>query len=61
MRVVKPSSSASVETVASCAKFTLQAIIRGKIVPSAVVHTDGWRGTNICGYSKQKANDAVAE
>lgn len=28
----------------NCAKATLQAIIRGKIAPDAVVHTDGWRG-----------------
>ena len=33
-----------VEIVPNCAKATLQAIIRGKIAPSAVVHTDGWRG-----------------
>ena len=33
-----------VEIVPNCAKATLQAIIRGHIAPSAVVHTDGWRG-----------------
>ena len=33
-----------VEIVPNCAKTTLQAIMRGKIAPEAVVHSDGWRG-----------------
>lgn len=34
------------EIVEDCKKKTLQAIIRGKIDVSAVIHTDGWRGYN---------------
>ena len=33
-----------VEIVPDCSKATLQAIIRGKIAPAAVLHSDGWRG-----------------
>jgi len=32
------------EIVAKCDKLTLQAIIRGRISPETVVHTDKWRG-----------------
>ncbi len=31
------------EVVPNCTKKTLQAIIRGKVEPGSVVHTDGWR------------------
>ncbi len=32
------------EIVPDCSKKTLQAVIRGKIKPAVVVHSDGWRG-----------------
>ena len=32
------------EVVADCKKATLQAIIRGRVSPEAVIHSDGWRG-----------------
>lgn len=33
------------EIVPDCKKATLQAIIRGRVTPEAVIHSDGW-----CGY-----------
>ncbi len=38
-----------------CKKATLQAIIRGRVAPEAVIHSDGWRGYDglvHVGYSK---------
>jgi len=35
-----------IEIVPDCARKTLQAIIRGKIEPYSVIHSDGWRGYN---------------
>ena len=32
------------EIVPDCRKATLQAIIRGRVAPDAVIHSDGWRG-----------------
>jgi len=32
------------EIVADCKKRTLQAIIRGRVAPDAVINSDGWRG-----------------
>src|SRR5215207_3965367 len=32
------------EIVPDCKKATLQAIIRGRIAPETVIHSDGWRG-----------------
>lgn len=32
------------EIVQNASKATLQAIIRGKVDPNTVIHTDGWRG-----------------
>ena len=32
------------EIVSDCSAKTLQAIIRGRVSPESVVHTDGWRG-----------------
>jgi transposase-like protein len=32
------------EIVPDCKKATLQAIIRGRVAPEAVIHTDAWRG-----------------
>ncbi len=34
------------EVVTNCSKATLQAIIRGKISPDSIIHSDGWRGYN---------------
>jgi len=34
------------EIVPDCAKATLQAIIRGRVDPDSVIHSDGWRGYN---------------
>jgi transposase len=30
--------------VSDCSKKTLQGVIRSKITPSALLHTDGWHG-----------------
>ncbi len=32
------------EVVPDCKKATLQAIIRGRVAPQAVINSDGWRG-----------------
>lgn len=43
------------EVVPNCTKRTLQAIIRGRVEPGSVVHTDGWRaydGLVDVGYGK---------
>jgi transposase len=43
------------EVVPDCRKATLQAIIRGRVAPKAVIHSDGWRGYDglvDVGYSK---------
>ncbi len=43
------------EVVADCKKATLQAIIRGRVAPETVIHSDGWRGYDglvDVGYSK---------
>src|SRR5215212_3809413 len=43
------------EIVPDCKKATLQAIIRGRVAPEAVIHSDGWRGYDglvDVGYSK---------
>ena len=34
------------EVVPDCAKATLQAIIRGKVDPDSIIHSDHWRGYN---------------
>ena len=34
------------EVVPDCAKATLQAIIRGRVSPESVIHSDKWRGYN---------------
>jgi len=34
------------EIVPDCAKATLLAIIRGKVSPDSIIHSDGWRGYN---------------
>jgi transposase-like protein len=35
------------EIVPNACKATLQAIIRGKVEPNSVIHTDGWRGYDV--------------
>lgn len=43
------------EIVPDCKKVTLQAIIRGRVALEAVVHSDGWRGSDglvDVGYAK---------
>lgn len=45
------------EIVPDCSKATLLAVIRGKIKPNVVVHSDGWRGYDglvDVGYEKHK-------
>ena len=32
------------EIVPNASKATLQAIVRGKVAPNSIIHTDGWRG-----------------
>ena len=34
------------EIVPDCSRATLQAIIRGKVKPDSVIHSDKWRGYN---------------
>ena len=34
------------EIVADCSRATLQDIIRGRVDPGSVIHSDGWRGYN---------------
>jgi transposase-like protein len=34
------------EIVPDCAKATLQAIIRGRVSPESIIHSDKWRGYN---------------
>ncbi len=43
------------EVVPDCKKATLQAIIRGRVAPEAIINSDGWRGYDglvDVGYSK---------
>jgi transposase-like protein len=57
------------EIVPDCKKRTLQAIIRGRVAPDAIVNSDGWRGYDglvDVGYSKHYrvnhgANEFVRE
>jgi transposase-like protein len=41
---LKRGSSVYTEIVPNASKATLQAIIRGKVDPNSIIHTDGWRG-----------------
>ena len=34
------------EIVSDCSRATLQGIIRGRVDPASVIHSDGWRGYN---------------
>ena len=42
--LLKPEGRVYAEIVPDCSKATLQAIIRGRIAPETVIHSDGWRG-----------------
>ena len=51
----KEEEKSILEIVPNCAKATLQAIIRGKVDPDSVIHSDSWRGYNglvALGYKK---------
>ncbi len=53
--IFKRNGSVYTEIVPDCRKKTLQAIIRGRIAPETVIHTDAWRGYDglvDVGYSK---------
>src|SRR5947209_6113922 len=53
--LLKRSGKVYTEIVPDCSKATLQAIIRGRITPETVIHSDGWRGYDglvDVGYSK---------
>jgi transposase len=46
---IRPEAEAdgqAAEVVPDCKKRTLQAIIRGRVAPEVVIHSDGWRGYN---------------
>jgi len=34
------------EIVPDCSRATLQGVIRGRVGPESVIHSDGWRGYN---------------
>lgn len=63
--IFKRNGSVYTEIVPDCRKKTLQAIIRGRIAPETVIHTDGWRGYDglvDVGYSKHfRVNHSVNE
>jgi transposase len=42
--IFKRNGKVYTEIVPNCARKTLQAIIRGRIEPESVIHSDGWRG-----------------
>ena len=42
--LLKRNGKVYTEIVPDCSKATLQAIIRGRIKPETVIHSDGWRG-----------------
>jgi len=42
--ILKRGSKVYTEVVPDCAKSTLQGIIRGRVDPDSVIHSDGWRG-----------------
>lgn len=44
--ILQRGGKVNTEIVPDCAKKTLQAIIRGKVDPNSVIHTDYWRGYN---------------
>ena len=53
--IFKRNGSVFTEIVPDCSKATLQAVIRGRVAPETVIHSDGWRGYDglvDVGYSK---------
>ncbi len=42
--IFRRNGSVYTEIVPDCSKKTLQAVIRGRIEPNTVIHSDGWRG-----------------
>src|SRR5918912_1162142 len=42
--IFKRNGQVYTEIVPNCKKASLQAIIRGRVAPQAVIHSDGWRG-----------------
>src|SRR5215210_5575633 len=53
--IFKRNGSVYTEVVPDCKKATLQAIIRGRVIPEAIINSDGWRGYDglvDVGYSK---------
>ena len=44
--ILKRGGKVYTEIVPDCAKATLQGIIRGRVDPDSVIHSDGWRGYN---------------
>ena len=42
--ILKRGANVYTEVVPDCAKSTLQGIIRGRVDPDSVIHSDGWRG-----------------
>jgi transposase len=53
--IFKRNGSVFTEIVPDCKKATLQVVIRGRVAPETVIHSDGWRGYDglvDVGYSK---------
>ena len=44
--LVKRQGRVYIEIVPDCSRATLQGIIRGRVDPESVIHSDGWRGYN---------------
>jgi transposase len=44
--ILKRGGKVYTEIVPDCAKTTLQGIIRGRVDPDSIIHSDGWRGYN---------------
>ena len=44
--ILQRGSTVYTEVVPDCAKRTLQAIIRGRVDPESIIHSDPWRGYN---------------
>jgi len=42
--IFKRNGTVYTEIVPDCAKSTLQKVIRGRVEPNSVIHSDGWRG-----------------
>ena len=42
--ILKRNGKVYTEIVPNCARKTLQAVIRGRVEPESVIHSDGWRG-----------------